>query len=116
VKRLLSPKVTSELDGFLGDNSLGDHVLGQRPIYKSEGALFWSRYRDWTDARLNPKKPIDCRYQKFESRLPNPYNKGHDWFPEAIEAIKADVTRFENIREWKIFWSSFNVFHNKFFF
>ena len=105
VMRFVNPKIYSELDEFL---------LKQVPYrqYESEGALFWSRYRDWTDARLNPKNPVDCKYKKYESRLPNPYNKGHDWFPEAIEAIKADITRFEDIEEWRTFWSSFHVFRN----
>jgi hypothetical protein len=103
VKRFLNQKVYSELDGF----------LLKQPAYRQyESAFFWNRYRDWTDARLNPKNPVDCRYQKYESRLPNPYNKGLNWIPEAIEAIKADITRFDDIEEWRIFWSSFRVFRN----
>jgi hypothetical protein len=105
VLRFVNPMVYSELDEFLRKQ------LPQRQ-YESDGGLFWSRYRDWTGARLNPKNPIDCRYQKCESRLPNPYNKGLDWFPEAIEAIKADITRFDDIEEWRVFWSSFRVFRN----
>jgi hypothetical protein len=102
IKRFLHPKVQGELYDFL---SLGNS-------YETEGSRFWRRYNDYADACLNPNNPIDCRYQKCESRLPNPYNKGLDWFPEAIEAIKADVTRFEDIEEWKIFWSPFHVFQS----
>ncbi len=105
VVRFINPKVYSELDEFL---------LKKLPYhqYESEEPLFWSRYRNWTDACLNLKKNFDCKHQKFELRLPNPYNKGHDSLPEAIEAIKAHITRFEDIQEWRIFWSSFRVFRN----
>lgn len=100
MSRFLNRKVYSRLDSF----------LVKQPSYEDEVFLLW--YLDWASAGLNPKNPIDCRYHKFESRLPNPYNKGLDWFPEAIEAIKADVTRFEDVREWRIFWSSFHVFRD----
>ena len=103
--RFVNTNIWRELNDFL-------HIDLRYRQYESEGELLWSRYLDWTDALLNPSNPIDCRYQKCESRLPNPYNKGLDWFPEAIAAIKADVTRFENIGEWKIFWSPFHVFRN----
>src|SRR5450756_1173836 len=72
----------------------------------------WSRYWDWAGAALIEDHPMDFYHEKFQSRLPDPFNKGNDWFHEAIEAIKADVTQFEDIEEWKSFWSPYKVFQN----
>ncbi|KAE9364581.1 hypothetical protein N431DRAFT_474175 [Stipitochalara longipes BDJ] len=42
--------------------------------------------------------------------LPYPFNKGDDWYPEAITAIKEDVSHFDSLQKWKYFWSPLFIF------
>ncbi|KAE9364580.1 hypothetical protein N431DRAFT_447752 [Stipitochalara longipes BDJ] len=63
-----------------------------------------ARYKDWQMASYT----ID--YVRSKSRLPNPFNKGDDWYSEAISAIKADIARWEDVRDWRFFWSRCEVF------
>jgi hypothetical protein len=63
------------------------------------GPVYW-RYCDW-EAAGNGLPVYD---DGFRSRLPSPFNKGQDWYPEATSAIRADIARFEVVREWRKFW------------
>jgi hypothetical protein len=63
------------------------------------GPVYW-RYCDW-EAAGNGLPVCD---DGFHSRLPSPFNKGQDWYPEATSAIRADITSFEVVREWRKFW------------
>jgi hypothetical protein len=66
---------------------------------KVVGPVYW-RYCDWEAAGNGLPVCADG----FRSRLPSPFNKGQDWYPEATSAIRADIIRFEVVREWRKFW------------
>ncbi|KAH8762252.1 hypothetical protein BGZ57DRAFT_992433 [Hyaloscypha finlandica] len=63
------------------------------------GPAYW-RYWDWEKAGNG----LPAWDDGFRSRLPSPFNKGQDWDQEATSAIRADITRFEVVREWRKFW------------
>jgi hypothetical protein len=63
------------------------------------GPVYW-RYCDWEAAGNGLPVCVDG----FRSRLPSPFNKGQDWYPEATSAIRADLARVEDVREWRKFW------------
>jgi hypothetical protein len=64
------------------------------------------RYKDWDNAGNG----LSVNDASFRSLLPHPLNKGKDWHPEAISAIKADIARCDDLRKWRRFWSRFWVF------
>lgn len=44
--------------------------------------------------------------------LPNPHNKGEDWYKEAIEAISGLSSRFKSREKWVEFWMRCKVFRD----
>jgi hypothetical protein len=65
------------------------------------------RYRDWVHAAVDGNLSI-CN-PNFRSRLPKPHNKGNSWYAEALAAIKEDISRFDNVEDWRTFWLRFSV-------
>ncbi|KAG4433435.1 hypothetical protein IFR05_011081 [Cadophora sp. M221] len=51
-------------------------------------------------------------YDTLVYLLPNPQNKGEDWYEEAIRVIAASYSSFEDMKEWTGYWKKFKVFRD----
>jgi hypothetical protein len=81
------------------------------------GTFVWQRvfeqyenpYYDWQEAAVD--RNLSILHLDFRSRPPKPYNKGDDWYPEAVAAIEADVTRWVNVEVWRKYRRRFHIVH-----
>ena len=69
------------------------------------------RYEDYYDAMEASDSDNFRRSKQAPSPpLPYPFNKGEDWYAEAVNVIKKDVVNFEFVGQWRWFWSQLKIF------